>query len=142
MSTDGLDPAMLETIARARSLNDIPIDDAGLPYRSLGHLLEEQADAHEQKIFLIYYSADGQRREITYREFYEEVCRIANLSRRTRRAARRQDRDAGRQPSGSRDGIFRGVHAGSRPWSRSIRDSMMQRSPASFVLPVRSGLCA
>ena len=114
VSTDGLDPAMLETIARARSLNDLPIGDAGLPFRSLGHLLEEQADAHEQKIFLIYYSAEGQRREITYREFYEEVCRTANLSHRTRCAAGRQDRDAGRQPSRSRDGVLCGVHAGRR----------------------------
>jgi acyl-CoA synthetase (AMP-forming)/AMP-acid ligase II len=74
VSTDGL-----ENIARARSLNDLPIGDAGLPYRSLGHLLEEQADAHETRIFLIYYSATGQRQEITYREFYEEACRMANL---------------------------------------------------------------
>lgn len=79
MSTVDSEQAMSEAIARARSLHDVPIDEAGLPYRTLGHLLEEQADAHEQKIFLIFYSADGQRREFTYREIYEEACRIANL---------------------------------------------------------------
>ena len=79
MSTVDLDPAMIEIITRARSLNDVPFEDAGVPYRTLGHLLEEQADAQEQKVFLIYYGADGQRCEYTYREFYEEACRTANL---------------------------------------------------------------
>jgi acyl-CoA synthetase (AMP-forming)/AMP-acid ligase II len=79
VSTADIDQALDDTIARARSLNDIPIEEAGLPFRTLGHLLEEQADAYEQKVFLIFYSADGQRRELTYREFYEEVCRTANL---------------------------------------------------------------
>jgi long-chain acyl-CoA synthetase len=79
VSTADIDQAMTATIARARSLNDIPIEEASLPYRTLGHLLEEQADAHEQKIFLIFYSADGQRREYTYREIYEDTCRTANL---------------------------------------------------------------
>jgi long-chain acyl-CoA synthetase len=79
VSTVELDPAMTECIARARSLNDVPIEEAGLPYRNLGHLLEEQADAQEQKTCLIFYGADGQRAELTYRELYEEVCRTANL---------------------------------------------------------------
>lgn len=79
MSTVDIDQAMSESIARARSLNDVPIEEAGLPYRTVGHLLEEQADAHEQKVFLIFYSAEGQRREFTYREIYEEACRTANL---------------------------------------------------------------
>ncbi len=74
-----IDQATSEAIARARSLHDVPIEEAGLAYRTLGHLLEEQADAHEQKIFLIFYGADGQRREYTYREVYEEACRTANL---------------------------------------------------------------
>lgn len=79
MSTVDSDQATREAIARARSLNDVPIEEAALPFRTLGHLIEEQADAHEQKIFLIFYSADGQRREFTYREIYEEACRTANL---------------------------------------------------------------
>lgn len=79
MSTDALDAAVIEQIDRARSYNDIPVTAPGLPYRSLGHLLEEQADRHETKVFLIFYSEDGQRREYTYREFYEEACRTANL---------------------------------------------------------------
>ncbi len=79
VSTADIDQAMAATIARARSLHDIPIEEAGLPYRTLGHLLEEQAEVHEQKIFLIFYGADGQRREFTYREIYEEACRTANF---------------------------------------------------------------
>ncbi len=67
-----------QTIAQARSLHSAPITDPSLPYRSLGHLLEDQVDQHEQKVFLIYYSTEGQRREITYREFLEEACRTAN----------------------------------------------------------------
>jgi len=68
----------IENIAQARSLNGAPISDPALPYRSIGHLLEEQADQNEQKVFLIYYSDEGQRREFTYREFFEEVSRTAN----------------------------------------------------------------
>jgi len=78
VSKGDLEPADLGNIARARSLYDAPITAPSLPYRSLGHLLEDRVDQYEQKVFLIYYSEEGQRREFTYREFYEEASRVAN----------------------------------------------------------------
>jgi len=59
-------------------LYDVPITEPSLPWRNLGHLLEHQVDQDEQKVFLIYYSTEGQRKELTYREFHEEASRVAN----------------------------------------------------------------
>ena len=52
-----------------------------LPYRNIGDVLEHHADVYEQKPFLVFYSEEGQRSEISYREFHEEVCKSANALR-------------------------------------------------------------
>ncbi len=78
MLTDDFNATLTETIARARTLGDSPSTEQLTPYATIGRLLEEQADSNELQTYLIFYSAEGQRRELTYREFYEEVCRTAN----------------------------------------------------------------
>jgi len=49
-----------------------------LPYRNIADLLGQQVDRHEQKPFLIFYSDEGTRKELSYREFFEEVSKTAN----------------------------------------------------------------
>ena len=74
-----LPPALLEKIHEARSVGGVPFTEPLVPYANIGDLLARQADAYEDKTFLIYYSDAGRRTEISYREFYEEVCRTANF---------------------------------------------------------------
>ncbi|HUI66243.1 MAG TPA: class I adenylate-forming enzyme family protein [Bacteroidota bacterium] len=67
-----------EKIDRARTVGGVPVQESLVPYRNIGELLAAQADAYEDKAFLVYYSEDGHRTEISYREFFEEVCKTAN----------------------------------------------------------------
>jgi len=67
-----------EKIDRARTVGGVPVHESLVPYRNIGELLAAQADAYEEKAFLIYYSEDGHRTELSYREFFEEVCKTAN----------------------------------------------------------------
>ena len=73
-----LSPALLEKLHRARSVGDVPFTEPLVPYANIGDLLARQSEAYEDKPFLIYYSNDGKRTELSYREFYEDVCRTAN----------------------------------------------------------------
>jgi acyl-CoA synthetase (AMP-forming)/AMP-acid ligase II len=74
-----LSDSVLRKILEAQKVNGIPPTEPMVPYRNIGELLEEQTDKHEQKSFLIFYSDDGTRKEYTYREFHEEVCKTANF---------------------------------------------------------------
>ncbi len=78
MHTDDLHPTTAESIARARTVNEVPVSEPLVPYRNIGQLLEDQVDRHELKPFLIYYSEDGSRKEFSYREFFDETCKTAN----------------------------------------------------------------
>ena len=62
------------------------------PHPSLGALLREHADQREGQTFLIAYTDDGQRREYTYPELYEQVSRAAGVLRS--HGVRRGDRVA------------------------------------------------
>jgi long-chain acyl-CoA synthetase len=73
-----LSQALIEKLHRARSVGDIPSTEPLVPYANIGDLLARQSEAYEDKPFLIYYSNDGRRTELSYREFYEEACRTAN----------------------------------------------------------------
>ena len=75
MSTMDVDGRILE----ARSLGGIPPTEPLVPYRNIGDLMEQNADRFEQKAFMVYYGAAGQRQEYSYREFFEEACRTANF---------------------------------------------------------------
>lgn len=72
-----LSTELVEKIRHARSLDDIPADHPMVPYKNVGDLLLRRVDEHEEKPFLIFYDDDGHRREYTYREFFEEVCKAA-----------------------------------------------------------------
>lgn len=84
--------AIADKIRQARTVDGTPPAEPIVPYRNIGHLLEEQADRYEQKPFLIFYSDDGYRKEYSYREFYEEVGKTANYLLRC--GIRRGDRIA------------------------------------------------
>ena len=49
-----------------------------MPYAGIGALLEAMADRHEEKTFLVFYSDEGGRSEISYREFHERTARAAH----------------------------------------------------------------
>jgi len=74
-----LSPALIEKIHQARTASGVPFTEPLVPYQNIGDLLSRQADAHEDKPFLIYYTEAGGRTELSYREFYEEACRTANF---------------------------------------------------------------
>jgi acyl-CoA synthetase (AMP-forming)/AMP-acid ligase II len=71
---DGISQELLENMSHARSLEGPP----QTPYRNIGELLVEQADRLEDLPFLIYYGEETPRKEFSFRDFYEEVCRTAN----------------------------------------------------------------
>jgi acyl-CoA synthetase (AMP-forming)/AMP-acid ligase II len=73
----GLSPGTIEHIQSARSVQGVPVSEPMVPYRNIGDLLERQTDRLEQKCFLVFYSDDGQRLELSYREFLEQVCQTA-----------------------------------------------------------------
>ncbi len=50
-----------------------------VPYRNINALLTEQVEKYEERPFLIFYSDEGYRKEYSFREFYEEVCKTANF---------------------------------------------------------------
>ena len=71
-----------ENIFRARTLHDVPPDRYLVPFRSIAGLLDRQAAATPDKIFLIYYNDDtGEQSEWRYREFNQRINQVANLLR-------------------------------------------------------------
>ena len=70
---------LLEKLHLARSVDGVPFTEPLLPYCNIGDLLARQAETYEDKPFLVYYSDEGGRTEISYREFYEDVCRTAGF---------------------------------------------------------------
>jgi long-chain acyl-CoA synthetase len=77
MST--LPAPLLEKIRNAQTVSGVLPSEPMVPYANIGQLLAEQAETREEKPFLIFYSDEGHRKEYSYREFFEEVCRTANL---------------------------------------------------------------
>lgn len=74
-----LSEALREKIFQARTVNGIPPTEPMVPYRNIGELLEQQVDRYEERPFLIFYSDEGYRKEYSFRDFYEEVCKTANF---------------------------------------------------------------
>jgi len=74
-----LPPAVLENLHRARMVAEVPFSEPLVPYANIGELLARQAEAYEDKPFLISYSDEGRRTEFSYREFFEEASKTANF---------------------------------------------------------------
>ncbi|MEO8167987.1 MAG: class I adenylate-forming enzyme family protein [bacterium] len=73
-------PDLLQArIDNARSVNGVPHTDPMAAHSNIASLLLEQSEKYEDRPFLIFYSDDGHRREYSYREFNEEVCKTANF---------------------------------------------------------------
>lgn len=70
--------SLSEKIRAAQTVDGIPPTQPMVDCKNIGDLLEHQADKYEQKPFLIFYDDSGSRREYSYREFFEEVCRTAH----------------------------------------------------------------
>jgi long-chain acyl-CoA synthetase len=77
MST--LPASLLEKICNAQSVNGTPSTEAMVPFTNIGALLADRAETYDVQPFLIFYSDEGYRKEYSYREFYEEVCKTANF---------------------------------------------------------------
>ena len=73
-----LSQQLRDSIGSAQTVDGVSSLQPMVPYRNIGELLEQQVEKHEQKPFLIFYNETAQRKEYSYREFYEEVCRTAN----------------------------------------------------------------
>lgn len=69
---------LLRKILNAQTVAGVPPTEPMVPYRSITELLAEQVDRNEQTPFLIYYGDETARKEFSYREFFEEVCKTAN----------------------------------------------------------------
>jgi long-chain acyl-CoA synthetase len=74
-----LDDATLAKIHDARTLNGTPPEHHKIPYRNVRHLLSLQAKVSPDKVFLVYYDADGNRSELTYYQFNALVHQVANF---------------------------------------------------------------
>ncbi len=70
--------SVINKILNAQTVNGIPPSQFMVPYCNIGDLLHQQVDTFEQKPFLIFYGDEGQRKEYSYREFHDEVCKTAN----------------------------------------------------------------
>lgn len=87
------DSATLALIRAARTFKGRPPEDHGIPYASVGDLLDRRAAEMAHKPFLIYYDEAGQRSEYTYAEFNQRVNQAANFLSRVL-GVRRGDRVA------------------------------------------------
>ncbi len=71
-----------ENIRQARTLRGIPPDAYLVPYHSIADLLDRQANAAPDKVFLFYHNDDaGQQNEWSYRQLNCRVNQVANLLR-------------------------------------------------------------
>ncbi len=71
--------SVLDKIFQAQSVDGTPPTQPMMQYKNIGDLLAQQVERYEQKAFLIFYDDEGHRKEYSYREFFEEVTRTANL---------------------------------------------------------------
>ena len=86
--------AIAENIRRARSLGEIPPDRYLVPFGSVADLLDRQAAARREKVFLYYHNDDsGEQAEWRYGEFNRRINQVANLLR-DRYGVRRGDKVA------------------------------------------------
>ncbi|HEX9658009.1 MAG TPA: class I adenylate-forming enzyme family protein [Bacteroidota bacterium] len=74
-----LPPGLLQKILQGQTVDGVPPSDPIVSYANIGSLLETQVERYEDKIFLIFYDDGGHRKEFSYRELYEEVCKTANF---------------------------------------------------------------
>ncbi len=77
--SESVDRHTQANIDAARAFRGRPATEYLVPYRSVGHLLDMRAQESPEKVFLIYYDADGNRSELTYAEFNARVNQTANL---------------------------------------------------------------
>ena len=85
-------PDLRKKILHAQSVGDSPPEHTLVAFKNIGSLLSARADRLEQSPFLIFFDDEGHRKEFSYREFYEDVCKTANVLRA--RGVRRGDRIA------------------------------------------------
>ena len=88
----GSNPSLSERIREARTLSGVSPEEPLTAYPSIGAVLREHADQREDQTYLVAYTEDGQRREYTYAEFFEQVSRAAGVLRS--HGVRRGDRIA------------------------------------------------
>src|SRR5579871_2391488 len=78
-TAEALDTQTEQNITAARTYRGIPPTQYLVPYRNIAHLLERRTSESPDKIFLIYYDAQGNRSELTYAQFNAKVNQTANL---------------------------------------------------------------
>ncbi len=66
-----------DLVNAARSLDGVPLTRSALPAGSLGTLVRDRAMADPDRIWMVYYDAEGTRSEITFGEFAERISATA-----------------------------------------------------------------
>ena len=76
-----LSEEIIQKIAHARTVSD-PASDAGrVTYENIGEMLFKQARDLDTKPYLIYYDAEGNRREDNYKDFFMLASMCASMMR-------------------------------------------------------------
>src|SRR5260221_3203607 len=76
---EALDQQTQENIAAARTYRGRPPSQYLVPYLNVANLLELRSQESPDKVFLIAYDSNGNRTELTYRDFNIRVNQTANL---------------------------------------------------------------
>src|SRR5258708_20129131 len=76
---EALDRQTLENIAAARTYRGRPPSQYLVPYLNVANLLELRSQESPDKVFLIAYDSNGNRTELSYRDFNIRVNKTANL---------------------------------------------------------------
>ncbi|MFN8374099.1 MAG: class I adenylate-forming enzyme family protein [Anaerolineae bacterium] len=78
MTNPNADEKTLALIREARHIDTIPPEHHRVPFRNIRHALTQHANTQSNKVYLIYYDAEGNRSELTYAEFLARASQIAN----------------------------------------------------------------
>lgn len=63
----------------AHSIRGIPPSEIMIPYPSIRSLLESQVSRYGDKTFVVFYSREGNKSELTYHQFFTRVSQAANF---------------------------------------------------------------
>ncbi|RPI17783.1 MAG: long-chain fatty acid--CoA ligase [Ignavibacteriae bacterium] len=71
-----------EKIFRAHFVKNIPPNDYKVIYNNIFELLQYRAHLHEKDIYITFYPDEGDKIQLSYKDFYNKVIQTANLLRK------------------------------------------------------------
>ena len=75
------DPSLITqaNILKAHTIGGTALTEYPIPYRNIEELLTKQVAINADRPWLIFYSDESVRHECSYTQFFESVCKTANL---------------------------------------------------------------